>query len=64
MYNRKFEGKNKIGDIVKYIQSEIPTLNHVLLFENFPYKSYDNIDLTIEDSGLGFNQMLFGKIIN
>ena len=64
MYNRKFEGKNKIGDIVKYIQSEIPTLNHVLLFQNFPYKSYDNIDLTIEDSGLGFNQMLFGKIIN
>ena len=64
IYNRKFAPHNKIGDIVKFIQSEIPTLNHVLLYENFPYKTHENEDITIKDSGLGFNQILFGKIIH
>ncbi len=64
MYNRKFAPYNKIGDIVKYIQSEIPTLNHVILYENFPYKTHEDVNLTIKDSGFGYNQILFGKIIH
>ena len=64
IYNRKFAPHNKIGDIVKFIKSEIPTLNHVLLYENFPYITHENEDITIKDSGLGFNQILFGKIIH
>jgi ataxin-3 len=63
--HRIFSGDNKIGDIIKYVKSEIPTFAHVQIFENFPEKIfYDNEEMLIKDSGLGFNQMLMAKIIN
>ena len=63
-YKRRFNDNDKVGDIVTYVKSQIPTYAHIQLFESFPKNTYDNEDITIKDSGMARNQMLMCKIIN
>ena len=63
-YKRNFNGTDKVGDIVTFIKSQIPTYSHIQLFESFPKNTYDNEEIMIKDSGMARNQMLMCKIIN
>ena len=63
-FKRKFNDNDKVGDIVTYVKSQIPTYAHIQLFESFPKNTYDNENITIKDSGMARNQMLMCKIIN
>ena len=63
-YKRKFNGTDKVGDIVSFVQSQIPTYSHLQLFESFPNNTYDKEEIMIKDSGMAINQMLMCKTIN
>jgi ataxin-3 len=63
-FKRRFNDTDKVGDIVTFVKSQIPTYSHLLLFESFPRNNYDNEDIMIKDSGMGRNQMLMCKLIN
>ena len=63
-YKRKFNETDKIGHIVTYVKSQIPTNQPLLLFESQPKKNYDNEDIMIKDSGMAKNQMLLCRILN
>ena len=63
-YKRRFNDTDKIGDIVTFMQSQIPTHSPLLLFESFPKKNYDNENVMLKDSGLVRNQMLLCRILN
>ena len=63
-YKRNFNGTDKIGDIVTFMQSQIPTHSPLLLFESYPKKNYENENILIKDSGLARNQMLLCRILN
>ena len=63
-FNRKFNDYDKVGHIVTFVKSQIPTYSHIQLFESFPRKTYDNENVLIKDSGMARNQMLMCKIIN
>ena len=51
-YKRKFNGTDKVGHIVTYVKSQIPTYSHIQLFESFPKNTYYNEDIMIKDSGM------------
>ena len=63
-FKRRFNDTDKVGDIVTFVKSQIPTYSHLLLFESFPRNNYDNEDIMIKDSGMGRKQMLMCKLIN
>ena len=63
-YKRKFNDTDKIGDIVTFMQSQIPTHSPLLLFESYPKKNYENENILIKDSGLARNQMLLCRILS
>ena len=63
-YKRNFNGTDKIGDIVTFMQSQIPTHSPLLLFESYPKINYENENILIKDSGLARNQMLLCRILN
>ena len=63
-FKRNFNEEDKIGHIVTFVKSQIPTYSKIQLFESFPKVTYDNEDLTIKESGLSRNQMLMCRIIN
>ena len=63
-FKRKFNGTDKVGHIVTFVKSQIPTYSHIQLFESFPKNTYDNEDIMIKESGMAINQMLMCKIIN
>ena len=63
-FKRNFNDNDKVGHIVTFVKSQIPTYSHIQLFESFPKNTYDNEDVLIKDSGMARNQMLMCKIIN
>ena len=63
-YKRRFNDNDKVGHIVSFVKSQIPTHAHIQLFESFPKNTYDNEDVLLRDSGMSRNQMLMCKIIN
>ena len=63
-FKRKFNDNDKVGHIITFVKSQIPTYSHIELFESFPKNTYDNEDILIKDSGMARNQMLMCKIIN
>ena len=63
-YKRRFNDNDKVGHIVTFVKSQIPTHSPIQLFESFPRNTYDNENIMIKDSGMARNQMLMCKIIN
>ena len=63
-YKRRFNDNDKVGHIVAFVKSQIPTHSPIQLFESFPRNTYDNENIMIKDSGMARNQMLMCKIIN
>ena len=63
IYERRWRYTSKIGDLKKYVQSEIPTLSKVELFTPFPRTVYDRDEMTLKDAGLWNNQTINAKII-
>ena len=63
IYEHRWRYTSKIGDIKKYVQSEIPTLSKVELFTPFPRMVYDRDEMTLKDAGLWNNQTINAKII-
>ena len=62
-YKRRFNDNDKVGHIVTFVKSQIPTHSPIQLFESFPRNTYDNENIMIKDSGMARNQMLMCKII-
>ena len=63
-FKRRFNDNDKVGHIVTFVKSQIPTYSHIQLFESFPRHNYDNENISIKDSGMARNQLLMCKIIN
>ena len=63
-YKRRFNETDKIGHIVTFMQSQIPTHSPLLLFESFPKINYDNENVMLKDSGMARNQMLLCRLLN
>ena len=63
-YTRRFNDNDKIKHIIMFAKSQIPTFSHILLFEAFPKKNYDDEDKTLVEAGLGRHQLLMCKLIN
>ncbi len=62
-FRRNFNETDKVGHIVTYVKSQIPTNSPILLFESQPKKNYDNENIMIKDSGMARNQMLLCRIL-
>ena len=63
-FRRNFNETDKVGHIVTYVKSQIPTNSPILLFESQPKKNYDNENIMIKDSGMARNQMLLCRLIH
>ena len=63
-FSRKFNETDKVGDIVTFVKSQIPTYSNLQLFESVPKVTYDDENKTIKDSGMARNQMLMCRMIN
>jgi len=62
-YKRNYNDTDKVGDIITYVQSQIPTTSHLQLFESVPKVTYNNEEMLIKNSGMARNQMLMCKVI-
>ena len=63
-YKRNFNETDKVGHIVTFMKSQIPTNQPLLLFESQPKINYDNEEMMLKDSGMAKNQMLLCRILN
>ena len=63
-YKRNFNETDKVGHIITFMKSQIPTNQPLLLFESYPKKNYDDESISIKDSGMARNQMLLCRILN
>ena len=63
-YKRNFNETDKVGHIITFMKSQIPTNQPLLLVESYPKKNYDDENISIKDSGMARNQMLLCRILN
>jgi len=59
---RAFDPNNTIQDIINYAKVGNNLLHDIELFEPFPRKIYDKVNLKLSESGLSKNQVLMIKL--
>ena len=63
IFARKFNSNDKIGDVVKFVKSEIPTFSEIQLFTVFPRKIFDDENKTLIQAGLSKAEVIMAKIL-
>ena len=63
IFARKFNSTDKIGDIINFVKSEIPTFSEIQLFTVFPRKIFDDKNKTLIQAGLSKAEVIMAKIL-
>jgi ataxin-3 len=63
IFSRKFNSYDKIGDIINFVKSEIPTFSEIQLFTTFPRKIFDDKTKTFIQAGLSKAEVIMAKIL-
>ena len=63
IFARKFNSNDKIGDIINFVKSEIPTFSEIQLFTVFPRKIFDDKNKTLIQAGLSKAEVIMAKIL-